>query len=80
MQSDPLTLLFHFEDQFPRSGFYSIHSQLQNPSPDAFVHLGSLASATHPHTLVKEASKGGKLTLKSLTCLQNSWYTKLEGK
>ena len=62
-----------------RSGFYCIHSQLQNPSPDAFVHLGSLVSATHPHTLIKEASKGGKLTLKSLTCLLDSCYTKPEG-
>ena len=35
MQSVPLALLFHFEGQFPKSGFYCVRSQLQNPSPDA---------------------------------------------
>lgn len=47
MQSVPLALLFYLEGQFPASSFYCVYSQLENPLPDACVHLGSLASATH---------------------------------
>lgn len=47
MQSVPLVLSPYLEGQFPKSGFHCVHSQLENPLPDARVHLGSLASATH---------------------------------
>lgn len=66
MQSIPLALLFYLVGQFPESSFYCVHSQLENPLPDAYVHLGSLALPL-TQALIKEAKKGGKLTVKSLT-------------
>lgn len=58
MQSVPLALLFDLEGRFPESSFYCVHSQLENPLPDAYVHLGSLALPLI-QTLFKEVKREG---------------------